>query len=1005
MKKINLILICLLLISIIGLCFFATACNSCNSCSTPSNPDNPDTPIGPGPDDPSEPDLNLFSLNTYDIEIQVDGSFLIVASIGNDNVTWNSSDESIVTVNNGLINGITVGEAYIRVNNEDDNAICHVKVIEKKNLVATLNLGVSKTSLFIGKSLNLGAYFSYDNEPVDNTSYTLEYKTDDENIVSVSDDGVITANSEGTTYVYVTCVYQGLYYEEKISVKVSNPANYFELGKKNYVLAYGTTVSGNGNSVMTEETIDFEVYADNEKLDKDTLDISYVSGNDSIVTVSDTGLMTATGIGSTSVSIIFEDKSIEVNVVVGTPISEVEDLTILSEAYKNASDKSVQPALWENDKVYVLTNDIDFNGASFLGIATVYRAKDSDGYWWQTSNQELNSPEQFTFSGVINGAGHKILNMKLMPVWSQYNYYFFKGANFIGHLGGTLENIAFINVTTYGNGSTPVAEAGLIGYLRKNAKLDNVYLDATFNCARFDAHGAALACYWNNDYGQGDTVSVTNCIVNVKYNDSWEPVETYNKTSMKEGAFIESPNAGGSVTNLKNCYVISSNMTSSELYGAELYITEIYKNFTELLKVKSIDKFADEGFEDFIIDIVGENLYDLTFTKKSLTLVHGNTVGGDANTLLTSEQLEYTAYYSGIEQNKSVANVTFNSSDENVFTVTSSGLVNATGRGTATLIATYMSTTVNIPVTVGTPISSVNDMNVLAIAYAKGNHETLWSSSQYYVLTNDIDYTEQGRLLAIAPVAAHPDARYNEWYDNGISGYLVNSPRNNENCALFYGTIDGVGHKIMNAKLSPIAYAWGDTWNSGVENAGFLQGTNFIGHLAGTVKNLAFTNLTYEYPNQAVQFAGLFGYLRSGANVENILVDINVSVAAFNVESGVLASYWNYDGGAGNNVRVKNVIIKAELDSSITDWTTMGYSELDTSKVYAFIPSVNDGNPAKVSEVYILSKTYKESELGDESVSDYLAGNVYSSRNLFVAVNSNAYLINKGFTEEIISLI
>jgi len=541
-----------------------------------------------------------FYLDTYSVSLIEGGQYYVTASIGNENVVWKSNDVSIAEVEKGVIKGKSKGETDIIVTKGNDTAICHVVVNEKNYIIPTLSVYTNSTSLFVNKKLAINSSFTLNNQPVDSSKYVLNYSSDNEEVANV-ENGHIVGLKEGKANIKVYCLYEGMYFEEIIKVSVANASNYFELGTKLYSLAFGKTLSGKENKKMTSGKLDCKVFIEDEEQDYKDVDITFTSKNVKVVTVDEDGNITPTGIGKTEIAISYGNTEYSVKVNVGTPMSSKEDFNLLSNAYKNSTDKSSVPDEWKNDKVYVLTNNVDFGNDNFYAIASIYRANDGDGRWWMSSGYApLNSAQEYTFSGTIDGAGYAIKNIELTPVWAQWNNLFYKGANFIGHLSGTLENISFENVSTFGSNGTPVQDFGLIGYLRSGAKVQNIYVEEDVDIGKFASNAACLAAYWNYDYGQGDNVSVKNVIMKVHYGD-WQPVTTYGQTSTKVGLFIESPNSGRDA-DIQNCYVVSDNMTMDLIYGCGKYITKIYKTTEELFNSIGRMKFTDDGFADFIID-------------------------------------------------------------------------------------------------------------------------------------------------------------------------------------------------------------------------------------------------------------------------------------------------------------------------------------------------------------------------------------------------------------------
>ncbi len=118
----------------------------------------------------------------------------------NRNIIWESSNERIATVNNGLIVGIDEGETIITASTIDRSvsSSCHiiVKVVE----VERIDLSVTNVSLKVGEiSQVIGAV-----DPVNAKYQALTYQSNDPSIATVDDNGIITGIGPGTTQIVVT---------------------------------------------------------------------------------------------------------------------------------------------------------------------------------------------------------------------------------------------------------------------------------------------------------------------------------------------------------------------------------------------------------------------------------------------------------------------------------------------------------------------------------------------------------------------------------------------------------------------------------------------------------------------------------------------------------------------------------------------------------------------------------------------------------------------------------
>ena len=117
-------------------------------------------------------------------------------------VVWSSSDTGIATVDaNGKIQAKKEGQAVVKVKTVDGGyeATCNVEV--KKQAVRVTGVSLNKSSLYLveGESAELVETVF----PKEADNKYVEWKSSDEDIVTVTDNGVVSAKKAGNTKVYV----------------------------------------------------------------------------------------------------------------------------------------------------------------------------------------------------------------------------------------------------------------------------------------------------------------------------------------------------------------------------------------------------------------------------------------------------------------------------------------------------------------------------------------------------------------------------------------------------------------------------------------------------------------------------------------------------------------------------------------------------------------------------------------------------------------------------------
>ncbi len=149
-------------------------------------------------------DVSSITLSKTSVEIEKGDSYTLTATVSPANatdqtITWSSADENIVKVDqNGKITAVNGGTTTITATSADGNvkASCDVNV---KVSVKSVSLNHSSLTLVRGQRSTLVATVN----PTDATTKDVIWSSSNENIASVSADGVVTANKEGSATITV----------------------------------------------------------------------------------------------------------------------------------------------------------------------------------------------------------------------------------------------------------------------------------------------------------------------------------------------------------------------------------------------------------------------------------------------------------------------------------------------------------------------------------------------------------------------------------------------------------------------------------------------------------------------------------------------------------------------------------------------------------------------------------------------------------------------------------
>lgn len=145
--------------------------------------------------------IESISLDRSSVELIEGKSFTLTATITPDNatnktITWSSSDESVATVENGKVISTKEGTATIIAKTEDGNktATCEVKVI-----IPILSFEADTYEINKGKEMLLSLSVEPSSLVLDNLIWT----SSNDDVATVSSEGIVSAKKEGETIISV----------------------------------------------------------------------------------------------------------------------------------------------------------------------------------------------------------------------------------------------------------------------------------------------------------------------------------------------------------------------------------------------------------------------------------------------------------------------------------------------------------------------------------------------------------------------------------------------------------------------------------------------------------------------------------------------------------------------------------------------------------------------------------------------------------------------------------
>ncbi|WP_028552404.1 S-layer homology domain-containing protein [Paenibacillus sp. UNC451MF] len=257
----------------------------------------------------------------------------------------NDAVTSSVTTNTYTFTGLTPNTAYsykvIVIDNrnmESAGVTIHAATLEAPSTTLTgLSVNQSSVNLEEGGSAPAVVTATYSDHTSAVVTSLLAWSSDNSQVASVSNTGVITAHSAGSA----TITGELSRYTVTISVTVS-PAP-ISVDVVSLSVNPVSIIINLGNTKQLEVTATYS--------DKTTADVAalseYKTANENVVTVSPAGLITATGIGTSNVTVTFQNQTKVVEVTVYRPSSSHSSSSSSAAATQPSTDTK-QPV--ETDK-------------------------------------------------------------------------------------------------------------------------------------------------------------------------------------------------------------------------------------------------------------------------------------------------------------------------------------------------------------------------------------------------------------------------------------------------------------------------------------------------------------------------------------------------------------------------------------------------------------------------------------------------------------------------------
>ena len=210
----------------------------------------------------------------------------------------------------------------------------------------------------------------------------VSYSSDDEEIATVSELGVVTGVAEGTAIITVTYTEGGIIRSAEVAVTVPPALIAISVLPEFMVLYIGSGYSESISSITAS-------YDDAPDALIELSDATYVSDTTAVATVSATGVVTGVSAGTATITVTYTEGGIEMTDMVYITVQEIvllESITVLPPTMEinldvddtdeitnitaNYSDTSTEVILLDSDDVSYSSDDEEIATVSELGVVT-----------------------------------------------------------------------------------------------------------------------------------------------------------------------------------------------------------------------------------------------------------------------------------------------------------------------------------------------------------------------------------------------------------------------------------------------------------------------------------------------------------------------------------------------------------------------------------------------------------------------------------------------------------
>lgn len=285
----------------------------------------------------------------------------------NKRLDWYSNNANVVTVTDGVVKAVGPGTATISVITADGGLTdtCILNVIQPVTGVElntdSFDLGIGNTAALISKVI-----------PGDATNKDISWSSDNESVASVDQDGNVTGIAKGTATITVTTDDGG--FTDTCKITVIKPV-------------VSITINTHSETMTHHDTL--SLMAAVLPVDASNPEVTWSSDDKNVATVSESGLVTAVGVGDATITATADgvsdtcDITVEIKPVTSVTLSSEEESIVIGDkmnltAAVLPSNATHPEVTWSSSDNIIAT--VDQTGkVTAVGIGTVTITSAVDG--------------------------------------------------------------------------------------------------------------------------------------------------------------------------------------------------------------------------------------------------------------------------------------------------------------------------------------------------------------------------------------------------------------------------------------------------------------------------------------------------------------------------------------------------------------------------------------------------------------------------------------------------